>query len=242
VREPSLPLQREILPRLRNSPTVKQALRRLARHGNLKIQDAEEFALDRLAPIDQRLDATTVVTAMKEGHDSVLRALLRGDDPTVFIEALKRIRNFRTEWAKPVLLNALRTSRDPSKRPIFAWALAAYPKDIEVEGALLRIATRDNDSNVRAHAIESLGQFHSGEVIDALCRILQRGSPTERYWALYSLGTLADLRAAEMVSRLSNDQTEIPGFGTIADEAQRALTMIAAARKRSKPKRHGPDN
>jgi len=226
MKKSNVPPEREIVPRLRNSQIVRDALRRLTGQGKREVESAEMLAVNGEATLDQRLDAITIVTALKRGSADVLLSLLSSDDQTIVIEALKSIRNFRTEWARPILVNAVRSCKEPSKRAVFAWALAAYRKDDDVERALLEVAVRDDDSEVRNHAIESLGEFRSDGVLEALLKILESGPPAERFWALYSLGTLADARAVDMVKRSVQDQTPVPGFGTIADEARWALEQM----------------
>ena len=212
---------------LRESVIVRDALQRLASQGKRDFSDVEALALDRTALIDSRLDAITVLMAMQENRADILPELLDSNDRMLVIETLKSIRNVGTEWAIPDLIVRMKSCSDPSKRAVFAWALGAYPKNADVQNALLKVMVRDPDLAVRDHAIESLSEFRSPTVLDALLGALERGSASERFWALYSLGTLADSRASEAIARCLHDQTVIPDFGTVADEARWALEQIA---------------
>jgi HEAT repeat protein len=196
----------------------------------LSAHDAEASALDQRNAIDQRLDAVTIVVSQKNGNPMVLQRLIACDDPIIFVETLKRVKDFRTKWAKSVLLDSIERSDDNEKRALLTWALAAYPEDRGVEKFLVGAAIRDDDPDVRAHAIESLAQFRSERVFRLFVQILECGSPAERFWALYGLGTQADSRSRELVNRFTKDATEIPGFGTIAEEARWALSKIGPKR------------
>jgi len=223
-------LRAKISPRLRNSGTIKEALRHLSGpNGSMAGNLVETYALNDALPLDQRLSAITLLTSLTDGNAKLLQRLIGGDDRTLALEALKRINQFRTEWAKPALLRGLR-NLDASRRSIIAWSLSAFSDDSDIERALLLAATRDENLDVRAHAIEALREFRSEKVSKTLVRILQKGSPTERFWALYSLGTLADDTAAFAVTAYCDDHTEVPGFGSVGEEARWALSRMRGAR------------
>jgi HEAT repeat protein len=221
-----LPIESGISTRLRELEAVRDAVQRVAAQGKREVGDVEALALDRAAPIMSRLDAITVLTAMPQGRAEVLGALLDSDDPMLVVETLKCVRNARTARAAPEIVARMKSCNEPRKRAVLAWALAAYPKDAGAQTALLEVMARDPSQSVRDHAIESLGEFRSPAVLNALLRVLEQGSASERFWALYSLGTLADPQAREAIARCLHDQTVNPEFGTVAGEARRALEKI----------------
>ena len=230
-------LRQRMEPRLRKSTTVKEALERFGSRGEPTIHDVEHTALAESTSLAIRLDAVTILLALRERQPQLLQRILASDDSVLFVEVLKRIKNLHPEWAPSVLLKMLGASTDKSRRSLIVWALAPFSKDENVEKALLSAATDDVAETVRAHAIESLSQFHSRRVADVLIKILVDGSSTERFWALYSLGSLAEQRAGATVEQFLEDETSIEGFGTIGEEARWALNKIVRARKRPTRKR-----
>jgi HEAT repeat protein len=206
---------------------VQNALARLSvdpRH--IEAAELRRLALDNSASMQSRLDAATILTAMQEPDEEGIQNLLACEDPTVFIETLKSIRSFRVEWALRHLIRGAKAGEDPARRAVFAWTLAAYPASAETESVLLDLATNDSSPEVREHAIESLGEFHSDRAVKVLLHILVDGSAPERFWALFSLGTLADPVAADGIRGCLQDRTAISGLGTIAEEANWALAKI----------------
>ena len=220
------PIESGIPTRLRELEAVRDAVQRVAAQGKREVSDVEALALDKTAPIVSRLDAIAVLTAMPQGRAEVPGGLLDSDDRALVVETLKCVRNARTAWAAPEIVARVKSCHEPWKRAVLAWALAAYPKNTSAQTALLEVMARDPRQSVRDHAIESLGEFRSPVVLNALLRALEQGSASERFWARYSLGTLADPQAREAVARCLQDQTAIPDFGTVAGEARRALEKI----------------
>jgi len=212
---------------MRENAGVRTALARLSTQGKEKVREVEGIALDAGSDNDLRLEAIALVLAMKQDSTQFLARLLDADDKFIIVETLKRIREFATDWAVPELISRVKKTSDSSVRAIFAWALAGYPNNAEVRDALLELIKRDSDAAVRDHALESLGAFRSPVVVDALLGVLDHGSANERFWSLYSLGTLGDDRAVDAISRCLEDHTKIPDFGTISAEAKWALESIA---------------
>jgi hypothetical protein len=213
--------------KLRGHESVIGSSRRLAEIGKLTPSDVQQIVLDVTAPIDLRADALTLFSAAEGDGNQTLRALLESTDKLVMVEALKRIREFSPEWAASEIIARVKNSNDPSERAVLAWTLAGYPENVEVRGALLELIKRDSDVKVRNHALESLGAFRSPVVVNALLNVLEHGSANERFWSLYSLGTIGDDRAVEAISRCLQDHTQIPDFGSISAEAKWALESIA---------------
>jgi HEAT repeat protein len=219
-----------VLPRLRLADAVQGALARLAEHGHTETADIRRLAFDNTSPMQSRLDAVTLLTAMKDPDEEAIHGLFAIENETLFIETVKSMKSLSVEWALQWELVAARDTNDPSRRALIAWALAAYPTSVDAETSLLNLATNDDSPTVREHAIEALGEFHSSAVVKVLLDILSRGLPTERFWALFSLGNLAAPVAAEGVRSCLQDYTAIPGFGTIAEEASWALARIQEGR------------
>lgn len=212
------------------SQKVRDAITRLASHGKVKVHEVQSVALDVTSENDLRVDAVTLILAMREGRRSLSRLLDSGDN-FVVIETLKRLRELRTDWATPEIISRVKNSSEPSKRAIFAWALAGYSHSVEALQVLLETIKADPDVDVRNHAIESLSAFRSSRVVDFLLNILEHGSASERFWSLYSLGTIGDARVVQAISKYLKDETQIPHFGTISAEAKWALDKITKPRE-----------
>jgi len=228
-------LEEKISARLRPASAVRQALARVAgspriEAGSPRIEAADllNLALDPDEPMEFRLDAVTILLAMERPDEEGLRKLLACGDRTVFIEALKSIKSFGVSWALRDLIVAANTTKEADRRAVLAWALAAYRDSVDAQKTLLDLATNDSSSLVREHATESLGEFRSNSVSKTLLHILAVGSSAERFWALFSLGNLADPSAADAVRGCLEDQTAVPGLGTISEEAEWALGKILA--------------
>jgi len=211
---------------LRGRQSVIESSRRLAQRGQFGIDDLVQIALDDSAEIDFRVDAITLLTASTRSNESALRRLLESRSKIIATETLKRVREFGPEWAVSEILSKVRASNDPSERAVLAWALGGYPGRCDALEALMGLLQSDSDDAVRSHAIESLSVFRSPVVVDALLRVLEHGSVSERFWSIYSLGMIRDPGAVEAVSKCLQDETEVPHFGTISAEAKWALEEI----------------
>lgn len=213
--------------RLRDHRSVVDSFRRLSGVGKISFREVRQMALDPEMAIDLRIDALVLFAASARSDRDGLRILLESGDKLVMVEALKRIREFSTEWAASEIIARAKDSSDPSQRAILAWTLAGFSDNRAALAALLEVVRRDPDPDVRNHAIESLGNFPFPEVVDALLDVLENGSPGERFWALFSLGTIRDARAVEAIMRCLHDETRVPDFGTVSAEAEWALRQIS---------------
>jgi HEAT repeat protein len=212
--------------RLRDHRSVVDSFRRLSGVGKISPPEFRQIALDPEMAIDLRIDALVLFAASAQSDRDGLRILLESGDKLIMVETLKRIREFSTEWAASEIIARVKNSNDPSERAILAWTLAGFSNNRDALAALLEAIRRDSDLSVRSHAIESLGSFPFPEVVDALLDVLEHGSPSERFWSLFSLGTIRDTRGVEAISRCLQDETIIPDFGTISSEAGWALRQI----------------
>jgi hypothetical protein len=212
--------------RLRGLQPVISAATRLSGQQDLGAEKVRTLALDPSGNIDTRVDAATLLVASEIPERRVLEALFDSNDDVLVIETLKRIREIGPEWVVSDLISRARTSGAPSTRAVFAWALASYPNNADALDTLLYLMTQDSDVTVQSHAIESLSEFRSPAVLDALLSALKTGSASERFWSLFSLGTIADVRAVEAVRACLEDNTIIPDYGTVSSEAKWALERI----------------
>jgi len=221
---------------LRARQSVIDASQRLAQYGRFGLQEILKIALDPTVAVDLRTDALTLFAASERGGEGALPMLLESGDKLLVAEMLKRIREFRTEWAATEIISRIRAASEPSERALLAWALAGYSGNGEALDVLMDLIKLDPDGIVRNHAIESLSEFRFPVVVDALLSTLEHGSASERFWSLYSLGTIRDTRAVEAISQCLHDQTQIPDFGTISAEAQWALREINGQAQGGRPR------
>lgn len=230
------PIQSCIRKGLRRSLSVRSAVQELAKHGKVDVKFIRALALDGTASIGLRLDAITMLLALEESSREAVRDLLNCGDNVIVIETLKSIKALRTEWALPEVVAGLKTTVEERKRAVLAWTLAAFSMNRDVQKLLLNVVSNDGSSTVRNHAIEALGRFRSPKVVEALLGVLKNGNAGERFWALYSLGELADPRAKDAIRAHLHDRSLVPGFGTVGDEAQRVLTALSKTRRTMKGK------
>jgi len=198
----------------------------MASQGVRGTDEIKAIATNDKSPFDSRIDAVIAVLAMERGGEEVLSHLLNTEDRTLFVETLKVIATLQTKWALPELMMRVKTCADPRKRALFAWGLAAYPKDNDAESLLGEVIATDDDADVREHAIEAMGAFESDKAVKALLAVLETGSARERFWALYSLGNLGRPETADVIRKYLQDHTVIANFDTVSDEARRALAKI----------------
>jgi HEAT repeat protein len=156
------------------------------------------------------------------------QTLLSKTDDYVFIESPKYC-GIWARWALETLLGAPNHVAQPKRRALFAWALAGYPKSARARDMLLT-SSADTEPLVREHAIEALAEFRFHAAKQRFLEILRRGSPVERYWALFGLGTQADSRGADAIREHLGDCAEVPGLGSVAQEAKWALEQISKTR------------
>lgn len=223
---PERPIESLLNSRLRKQNTVSLALERLTAAGKIRVSEIQRIACDPAATLSMRIDAITIFLALRKGSRRSLRQLLNSENRTIVIETLKGVKLLSPDWALTELVSGVQLSEDPTKRAVFVWAVSGYHHRIDVETLLLNLLASETVPTVRDHTIEALGEFHSERVLQALLQVLAIGSDSERFWALYSLGNVANAGVNEAIRPHLNDQTVIPGFGSIKDEAQRTLTKI----------------
>jgi HEAT repeat protein len=213
---------------LRKDERISNALARLhSLKVRTHVETLSKMAFDGSQDFSSRIDAIILILSMKSDLAIVLSRLLDSDDRVFVAETLKLIRDIKTKWAITELISRVKSDTDPSRRAMVAWSLAGYPNSSAVRSALLDVVVKDPDLEVRNHAIESLSEFPSPQVVEALLRVLSQGSTSERFWSLYSLGTLGDRRAIEAITPFLKDEAVVSDFGTIAAEAKWALNEIS---------------
>lgn len=136
----------------------------------------------------------------------------------------------------PPLIGLLSEGRRPFNRAAAAYALQALgaPKAIP---ALERVVSNQLESPaVRGYAAEALAHFHRSRSHRLLIRNLRDRSKHVRFWCAFALGEMCDREATSILQELAEtDKLTVPGFHTVAKEAQDALRKIGAARHRFCP-------
>lgn len=115
-----------------------------------------------------------------------------------------------------------RNERDLLKIAIFS---SGCLRDRKSVADLCRILKTDSASaEIRGHAAEALGYIKDHSSFEALCAAAMEPAVEVRYWAVFALGQLGDIRAKPLLKQLAaNDEGRLENGATVAEEATTAL-------------------
>jgi HEAT repeat protein len=189
------------------------------------------------------------------GADEVLSLLAMGESPqTPSVETV--------EWAKGLIavpftealvgeLSDLVRSGSSDRAEMAAWALAfgETPEHLRGEvvealvGVLADVSRPESIRGQAAEAVaEQLGLLHSTDprrhpAEAQLIEMLTDASEVVRFWSAFALGTLRSTTALPHLRALAGDDTAVPGWWTVGEEAADSIDMIEG---REPPERDRP--
>ena len=120
---------------------------------------------------------------------------------------------------------------DDEGRAAAAYVLG-FSGSTDASAALVRrLADTEESVVVRAHAAEALGHLLQHQPVLAETRTtivscLRDPEPEVRFWSAFAAGVLELQESRPQLERLTDDETEIEGWWTIAEEADWALRCL----------------
>ena len=130
------------------------------------------------------------------------------------------------------LLSTLKHGRRPFNRAAAAFAMQILKTPKGIRALERTVANKSKNPRVRGEAAEALAHGHRKKSHDVLLRGLGDPSKDVRFWCAFSLGEMAEGRAATALKGLAaTDKRVIRGWHSVAKEAADALNNIEAARK-----------
>jgi len=112
-------------------------------------------------------------------------------------------------------------------RKAAAYALGCLVDRDAIVGLCRVLDSSTEDSSVRGQAAEALGYLGDRSAYPHLIEAASDPSAEVRYWAVFALGQLGDHRAEPLLDRLrKEDPGQLQGWGTVAEEAARALEAL----------------
>jgi HEAT repeat protein len=110
-------------------------------------------------------------------------------------------------------------------------------EDKRAQGALLKVLKNPNElPRVRGFAAESLGSLGNPTSVPTLIAAMGDRSSNVRLFCAFALGELKDQRALRALRKVaSSDRGRVRGYGTVRQEARRAISAIERGRTGSRP-------
>ena len=158
---------------------------------------------------------------IKIAHDRHMEALLRR-------EATQALGSLPSKRAvRPLIEMLLDADDDEWVRRMAAHTLGRLG-DPRARDALFRVIKDSNvPPQIRGDATEALTGFHNVRAIPTLVAQLHDPSPEVRFWAVFSLGQLADTDVIPELERLViEDDAVAPGWWSLRKEARDAIQSI----------------
>lgn len=194
------------------------------------INDEKEFfGVLTDSTLDKELRIFVCWVAGRLGDREALLGLIRNlRDPEVGVRWTS-VQSLGLLAGEEAVEHLLKTLNDPSIEvkivAINTLGLIGSLKSVE---PLIKIATETNEpEEVRGNAIEALGNCGSKEAVEVLLELLNSPSPVIKFWTIYALGQICDVRALAPLRRVAEtNQTFVSQYGIIADEAKDAIERI----------------
>jgi HEAT repeat protein len=209
-------------------------LQRLVAIGVRNLRDLARLAQDDTAELDDRCAVCWFLGRL--GRPEVLPALCRilKDGPTrLRLETCYSLLELHDTRAVTCLRGALSNDADREVREAAAYALGWLHDRRAVPTLLRALEDRAEDASVRGMAAEQLGRFEDPGAVAGLRRGLKDDQAEVRFWAAYALGEYGPPDAiADLEALAAWDAAEIPGQGTVRNEALEAIDSIRQRSRR----------
>ena len=88
------------------------------------------------------------------------------------------------------------------------------------------LENQKEDERVRGAAAETLGHSREAMARAPLLRALEDSKTELHFWAAYGLGHVGTGREIPALQRILNDESLLHGYGTVAEEARKAIELI----------------
>jgi HEAT repeat protein len=208
-------------------PYAQQDIDRLRERHVRSRQDLRALASDSDAASVDRQTAMWALGRLRDPEATpVLLEALGAGDPALRAAAARALGELGIENAGARLSMLVRTDAEIEPRRAAAYALGLIGHVPAVPDLVAVLRDSSEPSALRGMVAEALADIGDPTAISALTDALSDTSAEVRFWAVHALGRLGTSEVLEQLGRLTADSSTAPGFGTVADEAARAIAAI----------------
>jgi HEAT repeat protein len=155
-----------------------------------------------------------------------LVAALDEDDGALRATAAQALGELGAQSARDHLLKTLQVDEDMQSRRAAAYALGLIGDTSAVPDLIAVLCDPAQPPALRGMVAEALADLGDTSAASGLHDVLFEPSAEVRFWAAYALGRLGTSDVVAALKRLSSDGAEVPGYGTVAEESARAISLI----------------
>jgi HEAT repeat protein len=206
----------------------EERLRRLRGRGIERLSDLTALVEDENADVDDRLAACWFLGRLQrqEATPALCRVMARGS-AAVRLAACYAAVDMNDSRAVPCLERALTGDEDAQVRKAAAYALGWLRDRTAVLPLLETLRNQRETAEVRGMAAEQLGRLEDERAVPDLRQALRDEHPEVRFWAAYALGCVGTAEVtADLQGLADRDAGQVPGQGSVRDEALEAIQLI----------------
>lgn len=161
---------------------------------------------------------------------SVLEPLcLNHPDPEIRLSAVAAVAVTRHKSAFKLLTKIIVQDNSPEVRGQAIRAIdSVHETDTNIVYSLLisKITDTEEDTTVRAYAVEGLGFLKDKRAVDIIIRHLSHEAPEIRYMAAYALGLVGDKSHLPLLEAMLADDAVFEGWGPVAEGAKEGIEEL----------------
>jgi HEAT repeat protein len=162
-----------------------------------------------------------------KGAMPLLVDTLADEDAGLRAEAARSLGTFGDDRAVPHLISALLRDNDNYVRMYTAYSLGLLGTSEGSKALMKALENENEDPGVRGMAAESLGNLRYKDAADLLIEGLRDKTVEVRFWCIFALGEMGEVRALAQLERLAKtDPESLEGWGSIREEALAAIRLI----------------
>jgi HEAT repeat protein len=167
-----------------------------------------------------------------------LAAALGDDKADVRAEAVRGLAQLPGRNSLLLLSRVLENDSHPEVRKAAAYALGSLGGSNAIQLLKRKLSDVNEAPAVRGMSAEMLGQLGAARAFGTLLEGLRDAHPEVRFWSIFALGALGNLKAIDPLLRVAmNDQAELENWGSLREEALEAIRRIVhdAASRQTPP-------
>jgi HEAT repeat protein len=191
--------------------------------------DLRDVATDGDAPTLLREIALWALARLPvAGARATLAAALADPDDRIRASAARSLALIGDSEEVDALVDALEHDDASDVREASAHALGLIGDSRAVSAVSRTLVDDREEPAVRGMAAEALGDLGERSAVKPLVSALSDPAVEVRFWSAFALGRLGDPAASPALRRLAeSDDAELPGHGSIREEAEAAAATIA---------------
>jgi HEAT repeat protein len=179
-----------------------------------------------LTPRERAFAAWIAASLGDRDSSGAICRLLRSEDSGERSMAARCFARMPEPTAETTLIDALQAELEISVQAELVAALGQTGGQRAHQVLLECAASPTRDSTVVAEALEQLSYFPSNDSREVILRFLSSDVPELRFWATFAIGQIGDSRDIRVLESLLRDESAIPGFGPVSQEAREAIEKI----------------